>query len=328
SYNDALGAGGPRSLFLKIPHVLSESSAVLGVDDHAEVDFYREVAPGIGCPPLVRCYDAAYLNETKHSHILLEDLTETHSQPEQNTAPCEDMSRLAVEALAKVHARCWKQPISHLGSAQSDLAHWGIPASSAAPPLKRQHSYLVPEFDLRRFISNLNSSVTRFLDVADLTPAQEREYRRMLHAADLIWGRLTRREHLTVTHGDLHWWNFLYPRDPYAHSVRLIDWHLWHMDVGARDLAFLLALGGFAEPRPEIEAELLDVYHETLIQNGVAGYSAEMLMEDYRWSAIRNLNIPVIYWSQGKHYTTWQTALRRALAAYERLDCTSLLVVR
>ena len=127
---------------------------------------------------------------------------------------------------------------------------------------------------------------------------------------------------MTVTHGDVHWWNFLLPSDPAIHSVYMLDWQLWHVDLGARDLAYLLALGGFAEPRPDMEEELLRSYHKAL---GVADYSWVMLLEDYRWSAIRNLNIPVIFWSQGKHESTWRDALRRAYESYVRLGCDDLI---
>jgi Ser/Thr protein kinase RdoA (MazF antagonist) len=129
---------------------------------------------------------------------------------------------------------------------------------------------------------------------------------------------------LTVTHGDCHWWNFLYPNDVNEQSVRIFDWHLWHVDLGARDLAFLLALGGFAEPRPQLEDELLKCYQSTLVSNGITDYSFEQLFSDYRWSAVRNLNIPVIFWTQGKHESTWRTALTRATASYERLNCAEL----
>ena len=288
----------PRSLFLKLPRVLGEDTArVPGVDDHAEIEFYRDLAPGMSCPPLIRCYDAAHSDETNRSHILLDDLSETHTQPEQSEAPSKEMSRLAVEALGRAHAHWWN------------------------PPSPRPRA----EFDVSGFIENLRKTVSEFSASAELTVIEKDAYSRMLGAADRIWGRMTRQDNLTVTHGDMHWWNFLYPKDPFVHSVHLFDWHLWHVDLGARDLAFLLALGGFAEPRPEIEDDLLHAYHETLIENGVADYSWEMLIEDYRWSAIRNLNIPVIFRSQGKHESTWRTALRRAVESYERLDCGSLL---
>jgi hypothetical protein len=257
------------------------------------------VATETDCPPLVRCYDAAHSKETGHSHILLDDLFETHSQPEQNTPPSEQLSRLAVEALAKVHAYWWNSP--KLGNGVGTL---------------------FDDKTLSEFVKNLNSSVEGFIEFAGdhLTLEQKNAYRRMLASAEKIWGRLQNPFGLTVTHGDMHWWNFLYPKDPESGAVHVFDWHLWHIDLGARDLAFLLALGGFAEPRPEIEEGLLRTYHETLISNGIAGYSWEMLREDYRWSAIRNLNIPIIFWSQGKHESTWQTALTRSFQSFARLD--------
>lgn len=280
---------GPPTLFLKLCGPVRDQTEIA----RAEVRFYREIAPRLSCPPLIQCFDAAFDEPTGRSHILLEDLTETHTQPEQMTAPSVAMSRRAIATLAAIHAEGWSiDDITVFDDA------W-----------------------LEKFIDDLHRNVTDFLAVADATPKQIDAYGRMLDAAPRIWGRLSQRQGLTVTHGDMHWWNFLLPKDIANDSVRVFDWHLWHIDLGARDLAFLLALGGFAEPRPQIEEELLRVYHDAL---GIEDYSWEELNLDYRTSAIRNLNIPVIFWKQGKHHTTWQTALRRAWESYERLDCASL----
>lgn len=296
-YKDkANDADRPASLFLKLGRPIKNEPVDIC---RPEVEFYKEPAAGIGCPPLIRCYDAAFDEGTGRSHILLEDLTETHSQPEQNTAPSAEMSRLAVEALAKVHARWWNSPKLGNGIGKVFDDAWR-----------------------REFVRNLNKNVTEFSEIAGLTKEQKDAYRLMLKAAQQIWGRLTEPSGLTATHGDLHWWNFLYPKDPERDSVRLFDWQLWHIDLGARDLAFLLALGGFAEPRPQIEEKLLRAYHEAL---DIEDYSWEMLNKDYRLSAIRNLNIPLVFWKQGKHETTWRTALRRAYDAYERLGCSDLI---
>jgi thiamine kinase-like enzyme len=316
SYERPADESCPRSLFLKLPRVLGEDVNISVADDHAEVGFYRDVGPVAACPPLVRCYDAAYSEGS--SHILLDDLTESHEQPDEEQAPSEEMSRLAIKALGRAH-RSWWHSRADLSAANEDVSMKNIPGWS-----RRFHDER-NRFDdkwLLKFSANLEVSVARFTEAARLTAKQKDVYRRMVKNADRIWGRLTRIDHVTVTHGDTHWWNFLYPKDTRTHSVHLIDWHLWHIDLGARDLAFLLALGGFAEPRPELEENLLRLYHETL---GIPDYSWEMLIEDYRWSTIRNLNIPVIFWSQGKPYTEWQTALRRAWGAYDRLKCADLL---
>jgi hypothetical protein len=57
------------------------------------------------------------------------------------------------------------------------------------------------------------------------------------------WLRLTDRQALTIAHGDAHTWNSLFPRTGQDEGPAfLIDWQLWHLDVGARDLAFFMAL--------------------------------------------------------------------------------------
>lgn len=286
----------PRTLFLKLAKPGPNETGDIG---QKEVEFYSTVAPSMSSPPVIRCFDAAFSAETGRSHVLMQDLYETHSQPPQNSSPSLDMSRLAVEALAKAHAAWWDNP--KLGNGIGEFLSGDV---------------------LEKFIENLNETIPRFLKVAGLTIEQDLAYRQMLDAAESIWGRLSRPENLTATHGDLHWWNFLFPRNEFAGNVYLFDWQLWHVDLGARDLAFLLALGGFAEPRPEIEEELLRVYHGAL---GMPNYSWEMLLDDYRWSAIRNLNVAAIFWSQGKHEDTWRTALRRAFEAYLRLKCAELI---
>lgn len=301
--SDAKDINAPASLFLKLSRTDSASTHTPVINEK-EVEFYKMLAPEMSCPPLIRCYDAAYSAESGRSHILLDDLSDTHSQPEQNTAPSELQSRQAIEALATAHAYWWNSP--KLGN--------GI-------------GTIFSEKTLRGFIDDLESSVARFIEQVgdDLTSDQKNAYELMLASAERIWGRLTDPVDLTVTHGDAHWWNFLYPDHPDRHSVHVFDWHLWHLDLGARDLAFLLALGGFAEPRPEIETEVLHAYHNKLMAGGVLNYSREQLRVDYRWSSIRNLNIPVIFWSQGKHETTWRTALRRAFDAYDRLRSYELI---
>lgn len=286
----------PSELFLKII-----GHETVGSSPASEVEFYRRLAPKMDSPPIIPCYYAASSAELGYSNLVLADLSESHSQPDQNDAPTKAETIRAMEALARCHARNW------------DLVE------GAAEPLSRA--------ELTAFVLSLENNVADFLSMAvnDLPAKQRLGYDLMVSNADRIWGRLTRRKGLTVTHGDCHWWNFLFPNYPSSSDVYVFDWHLWHADLGVRDLAFLVALGGFAEPRPEIESELLRRYHAALQECGVSDYSFRQMFNDYRWSAIRNLNIPVIFWSQGKHPFTWRTALRRAFEAYERLRCEELL---
>jgi hypothetical protein len=285
----------PHSLFLKLNGPTTPFSA-------NEVDFYLDVAALDATQPIPKCYHAASDVDAERWHLLLEDLTDTHFQTPQETAPDRSSSEAAVAALAGVHARWWCSPEVGVSVGKVFDESW-----------------------LERFVDELEQSIDLFINEAgtDLPGDVLDALRLMVRNAETIWGRLTVRKGLTVTHGDVHWWNFMFPLDP-RDLVRVIDWQLWHIDLGARDLAFLLALGGFAATRPDIEADLLRVYRETLNECGIS-ITADQLFEDYRISAIRNLNVAVIFRQQGKHPSTWQTALSRAFASYERLKCRELL---
>ena len=214
------------------------------------------------------------------------------------------MSRAAVGSLAEIHALWWEHP-----------------------QLGREIGKLHSRDDLNGLVADVEKNVVAFMDfLGDRLIAERRRiYERLIASRFEVWGRLTDARKLTVTHGDTHWWNFLYPNDPDKDQVRIFDWQLWHVDSGPRDLAFLVALGGFTDRRPEMEQDLVKCYYDGLVSHGVTGYSREDLWNDYRWGALRNLNIPVIFWSQGRDEALWSSMLDRSMASYEDLKCWELL---
>lgn len=244
-YSDEAPLTAPRTIFLK----LSKPGAP--VSNQSEIDFYTTVgSQPVG--PLVRCYDAGFDSETNGSYLLLEDLSETHTQPENGTLPSTSQCQEVVKTLAEFHAGFWNHPDVGVTIGEVFDTEW-----------------------LESFVSGLHHSVNTFLyHLGDDLSGERREiYNRLLSSSRMIWGRLTNRDGLTVTHGDVHWWNFLYPKDPSIDRTRIFDWQLWHIDLGARDLAFLLALGGFATEKSEIEMDLVSLYHRSLIENGVENYA-------------------------------------------------------
>ena len=108
-------------------------------------------------------------------------------------------------------------------------------------------------------------------------------------------------------------------------KVYLIDWQLWHLDVGARDLAFMIALHWDPGVRRELELLLLQLYHQEILRAGVNNYSFDDLRLDYRRCAIRNLTFPIILWARGLPREAWRHRLDCALAAYRDLECDELL---
>lgn len=138
------------------------------------------------------------------------------------------------------------------------------------------------------------------------------------------WLRLLEQRALTVIHGDAHTWNFLFPRSKQGLPY-LIDWQLWHLDVGARDLAFMIALHWDSTERRQLESSLLHYYHRELSSTGISSYSFDDLWLDYRRCVVRNLTIPIILWARGLPREAWRRRLDCALAAYRDLDGAELL---
>lgn len=276
-------------------------SPVAQVSDNSEIQFYREVATLLPAPPLVRC--VATVEDENYGTIVLEDLRATHDHPPWPVPPTTKQSKLAIDALAQVHSKYWESPL--LGKTL------GKPNTVQT---------------LTSMVKGIAAHLPLFMDAfGNSLTARGREVYQQVFASSLKpWLRLTDPRALTIIHGDAHTWNFLFPRSGSGNAY-LIDWQLWHIDVGARDLAFFMALHWFPELRRERELPLLRRYHEALTTHGIANYTFDDLWLDYRLSVVRNLTIPLIMWNRGMKPEAWWRRLECALAAYNDLACEELL---
>lgn len=303
SYSPNAVGSVPSKLFLKIPRT-DLAKGVSSEHNRQEIEFYNTIAGEMSNPPFISCFDAAYSSESGKSHLLLDDLSETHFQPEPPQPPSTVNCKSAVKCLAQLHAFWWEHP-----------------------RLGKDVGKLFDENRLTAFVGDVEKNIVGFIDFLgdELSAAQRKIYDRLLASKHKIWGRLTDAAGLTVTHGDAHWWNFLYPCEMDKHRVCLFDWQLWHIDVGARDLAFMVALGGYSKRRAAMEQSLVRCYYDGLVTHGVKNFTWDDCWDDYRWSAIRNLNVPVIQWSQGRSAELWRSNLEKAMFAYKDLKCSDLI---
>ena len=262
-----------------------------------EVTFYEELAPALSSPPIVRCVAAAP-SSTGHQWLVLEDHRSTHTNPPWPHPPSRCEAEGAVSALAHVHAHWWE-----------------------APTLGSTVGVLHTDVSLRKMVADIAGQLPRFLDaLGDTLPRRDRRLLETVFGSSLApWLRLTDARALTVTHGDAHTWNFLFPRSG-AGLPYLIDWQLWHLDVGARDLAFMIGLHWDPGLRQDLERPVLHLYHRRLVDGGVTNYSFDDLWLDYRRCAVRNLTFPIILWRRGLPPEAWRRRLDCALAAYRDLD--------
>ncbi|HJP95425.1 MAG TPA: phosphotransferase [Pyrinomonadaceae bacterium] len=288
----------PNRLLVK--WALEESAAPERGDP--EVVFYRELAPSLSSPPMVPCLATAPPT-SKHRWLILEDLRSTHSNPPWPKRPTNKQVYEAVAILARLHARWWEAPA--LGSTIGNL-----------------HT----DTSLRTMLYGIRAHLPSFFDDLgeDLPPSDRRMLETVFNSSLQPWLRLLEQRALTVIHGDAHTWNFLFPRSGQG-TPYLLDWQLWHLDVGARDLAFMIALHWDRSVRQQLELPLLHFYHEELISAGINSYSFDDLLLDYRRCVVRNLTIPIIFWSRGMPREGWRYRLDCALAAYRDLNGAELL---
>lgn len=292
TYSAEAPADLPRHLVVKSPLVSSPAS------DTSEAQFYRQIASSIGSPPLVHC-----LATIDDGVIVLEDVRATHDHPPWPLPPSRTHCELALDALARVHAQWWEAPA---------LGHTvGKPHTTES---------------LTKMVQGIAAHLPAFIDApGDAFTVEARNiYERVFSSSLKPWLRLTDQRALTLIHGDAHTWNFLFPRSGDG-TAFLIDWQLWHVDVGARDLAFLMALHWYPSRRRELERPLLRHYHESLLSHGLNDYAFDELWLDYRRCVVRNLTIPILFWSRGMKPEGWWHRLECALAAYSDLDCDELL---
>ena len=267
----------------------------------AETAFYRELAPSLPRPPLVRCLATAPPTSDLQ-WLVLEDVRSTHWQAPWPVCPPDHEIRQAIIVLARLHSQWWDP---------SGRIRFGKPNT---------------ENDLRAMIEGIKAHLPAFLlDSGDDLPKSDRLVLEAVFTSSLApWLRLLEPRDLTIIHGDAHIWNFLFDRDgtglPY-----LIDWQTWHQDVGARDLAFLMALHWDSQTRARLERPLLELYHHELLRSGIDTYSFDDLLLDYRRCVVRNLTFPIIFWSRGFPRERWRYRLDCSLAAFRELEGAELL---
>jgi thiamine kinase-like enzyme len=269
-----------------------------------EVAFYRQAAPLMPGGPIPRCYDAEFRDG--RFHLLLEDLSETHTIITFWPIPPDDGAcERIIDTWARFHAFWWRHP-----------------------SLGRDVGAFLDEAALARIGAEYGERYGRFAATLGdrLEPAARSIYAHVLGAR----GRLVTPERLyatyTVGHGDAHVWNLLYPCDGAATAgIRLIDWDTWRIGRAAADLAYMMAVHWYPERRARLEAPLLERYHAGIRAHGVTDYSLERLWEDYRLSVIGHLAIPVWQQTLGIPAAVWWSHLHRIIAAFEDLDCAALL---
>jgi hypothetical protein len=305
TYTPDAGGECPHRLFLKMVDTDTGDGESFG---DSEVTYYARDYVDVPHAPLLRCYDACYVQEQGRYHLLLEDVSETHIEAAEKTPNLEYGLALA-EGLAALHARWWgANGLSHVGSTMHSASHIqryvDIAAPGVAPILSRFSHTLKPEW---------HGTINEIF----------RE-----HPGAII-RRASDTNGFTIIHGDVGCGNVLVPRQGdrpiYIIDRQPFNWSLtvW---LGVYDLAYAMVLDWDTEIRRQYELPILKHYHEHLIRNGVQGYDWKQLYADYRLCVVMGVYIAVEYCRGGVNEAwthVWLPMLKRTLTAIEDLQCQS-----
>lgn len=269
----------------------------------SEFDFYSLVASKMLKSPVPICYDSYYSSELGKTHLLLDDLSETHIQAQYPLYPTVQQCEQNIDTLAQFHMHWWNNPnLGYtLGRKPSDQK-----LESRFQALKSQYDefskYLGDRLsDERRTI--YQNALSRYIDIV----------------------RSHRDNNITIIHGDTHNGNFMNPVNPEKDRTRIIDWEFWNIDSPTYDLAFMIAVHWYPEQRDRLEEYLVRRYHNTLLSFGIDNYSWKHLWNDYKLSVIRHLFTPIMQWHSGVPAQVWWHNLERVMMTFQSLKCNTLI---
>ncbi len=246
----------PSSLFLKM--VRTEEFG------RSEVDFYLKDYVALPDAPIPRCYDAAYSEDPRRYHILMEDLSETHSAVFERTVT-EGYALALADACATLHAHWW-------GADRLQSGGHLLPDESRA---------LAVDARVRTGYPVLLKGVEE--EFGDRAAADVRDILDALPSA--LTARTSDPSSLTLIHGDLSPGNILAPnegdRPVYFVDRQPFEWSptVW---TGTSDLARVLVLTWEESVRRQFEKTVLERYYDGLLGRGVRGYPWEAFLRDYK----------------------------------------------
>ncbi len=256
---------GPESLVAKLPATDPAIRAYLithGLYER-EYGFYTEIAatPGL---PVPRSYYAG-INPEGATMLLLEDVAQ--ARPGDNVNGCSDEDAfLVVSRLARLHAAWWEHP--RLG----------------------EMTWLVP-IDQDKFQETLQQLLPTLLArFGDALPVRLQDL-----AGRLANNYSTWRKHLdgpprTIVHSDLRLDNLLFGLPDTDDSLTIIDWQLPILWRGVADVSYFAAFCLHKKQRRAIERRMIEIYHGTLLADGVHGYDLDQCLRDYSAGTITALS--------------------------------------
>ena len=260
----------PGSLILKLPSpdpgMREMMNALRGYE--LEGRFYEQLAEQTPLRVPV-CYWSAVDVEGGDYALLLEHLDGLRTGDQQ--ASCtESEAEAIVRALATMHAAWW--------DSQELRRHDWLPAFDETGAVWQERSRV----GLQPFLDQHGGWLPDGFDSTN-----ERIVERLIELQGGVDGSPQ-----TLVHGDFRLENMMFGEPRSDDELVIIDWQLLGFGPGTYDLAYFMGQSLTVEMRRAREEDLLRLYLDTLMGEGVDGYLAERLQADYR-RGLAAMRIPI-----------------------------------
>ncbi|OBK72155.1 phosphotransferase family protein [Mycobacterium sp. 1274761.0] len=230
----------------------------------SEVEYYARVADRMAIP-VPPCFFSEISDDGADFVLVLADMAPA-VQGDQIAGCSAEESALAVEALAGLHGPSWCDP------------EWMTLAGIAMPkPGDDAAAAGLGE------ISQMAADVVIDRLGAKITPEDQDT---LCTAMSLVteW-LMVEPGRYALMHGDYRLDNMLF--DPERTRITVVDWQTVGIGLPGRDLAYFTGTSLEPSLRSEIERDLVERYHRSLLEYGVADYDPETCWLDYRLGMVQ-----------------------------------------
>jgi aminoglycoside/choline kinase family phosphotransferase len=306
---DRAESGAPHSLVVKMPSAVQENRDLAGLFRfyEREVRFYEQIADKIELRT-PRCYHSQFDPETGTFVLVLEDMAPARVCDQVAGATAIE-AETAIRGAAKLHAPWWASP-------QLDRLDW-MPVINDPVHKSAEESY---QKSWEPFLQKFGQRLSRYvLDTG---------YRLATNICRLQ--DLMADPPYTIVHGDYRYDNMFFDTNERGLQIRVVDWQITSKGRGAYDIGYFMSQSVDPDERRAREEDLLRMYHRLLVEGGVADYSFDDLLLDYKRAVLFCWVYPVISGgtldlSNERGVTLVATLAERSAAAIEDLKAGDLL---
>jgi aminoglycoside phosphotransferase (APT) family kinase protein len=253
----------PQTFVIKLPAQDDTVRDRVVIGYRSECAFYSSVVDRVQVPT-PQCFYCEITKDAMDFALLLAD--EAPAVQGDQLAGCgEQEARLAVSALAGLHAPSWCDPVwlDFPGIA------FGRPDEAGASGMGE--------------VARMSADIT-LGKLGDRMTAEDRETFRTAMGLVEPW-LLAEYDRFALLHGDYRLDNMLF--DPDRTRVSVVDWQTLGVGLPTRDLAYFTATSLNSQLRASIEEDLVADYHRALSDCGVADYDRETCWRDYRLGVLQ-----------------------------------------